>query len=357
VVSSAANSNVVPVVNAWVKYTNSIGGIGGHPVSLDVQNDPGNPGVALTAVKKLVSDGVSAIIETDVGGSDAAWTPYVEQMKIPVYTIAFPTQDMVENPYAFSTAPEPAVIGDMVAGATKRVNSTKIGILYCAESPTCATLPPLVEASAKSQGVQVVTTIKAASTLPSYTAQCLALQSAGVQVLYLEFGSAVDDQVLADCAQQGYNPHAIDLDESLGPSTPGKPGYNGAVGLLDDYPFFLDNTPASQTMHAQLDPTGIFKNPNASGEIVELWTLGLLITAGGEASGVAASQPITPAALLSGMYKLHQTTLGGMTPQLTFTQGKPQLTTEQCWYYVSITSGKLTAPWGTAPSCAPGAGS
>ena len=90
---ASATTGVQPSAQAWVDYENAHGGINGHPVQLDVQLEPSNPGVALADVQKLVSDGVIAIIDSD-GGDDASWTSYIVSKNIPVYATGFNSPGM-----------------------------------------------------------------------------------------------------------------------------------------------------------------------------------------------------------------------------------------------------------------------
>jgi len=56
--------------------------------------------------------------------------------------------------------------------------------------------------------------------------------------------------------------------------------------------------------------------------------------------------------LLNGLYALRGSTLGGITPPLTFHRGKP--TTIACWFYMSVKDHKFTMPYGQRPTCKSG---
>ena len=45
--------------------------------------EPNNPAVALVDVKKLVGDGIVALVEND--SNDAAWSTYIDSTGIPVF--------------------------------------------------------------------------------------------------------------------------------------------------------------------------------------------------------------------------------------------------------------------------------
>ena len=56
-----------------------------------------------------------------------------------------------------------------------------------------------------------------------------------------------------------------------------------------------------------------------------------------------------------GLYALKNDTLGGMSPPLNFKKGQPNPI--NCWYWMKVSHGKFTTPYGTSPTCkAPPAG-
>jgi hypothetical protein len=99
----------------------------------------------------------------------------------------------------------------------------------------------------------------------------------------------------------------------------------------------------------QYDPS-LLKLPEYGDLSTQQWTVGLLIGEAAKAGNVGSSSPMTGSALLDGIYTLHSTNLGGMTPTLTFTRG--QGTANKCWFWVAIQNGKWGLPYGTTPTCA-----
>jgi len=348
----SATTEVQPAIEAWLKYTNAHGGINGHPVQLDVQLEPGNPGVALTDVHKLVSDGVVAIIDGD-GDDDASWTTYIASQNIPVLASGFNSPAMTASSDNFSVSTSEFYFDYELVLAAKKINKTKMGFMYCAEQPVCAQEVAPLKTVAKSLGVQVVFDTSILASAPNYTAQCLAAKDAGVDALYIADAPAPVLAVAANCTQQGYTPQEISDDGAYSQSFARAPGFDGMIAAEDNIPFFVTSTPASATMHAafkQYAPS-ILTSPNYDEEPVIAWDSGLLIAAGAQAGDVGSTKPLSGTALIAGLYALHQTNLGGMTPTLTFVPNQPH--ESQCWFWVSITKNRFTTPYGLTPACAP----
>jgi len=347
----SAVTGVQPSAQAWANYMNANGGINGHPVQLDVQLEPSNPGVALTDVQKLVSDGVIAIIDND-GGDDASWTSYIESQNIPVYATGFNSPAMTISHNNFSPATSEFYFDFELVASAKKVGKTKMAFLYCAEQPVCAQEVAPLKQTAQAQGVQVVYTAAINASSPNYTAQCLAAKAAGADVMYIADAPAPVLAVAANCIQQGYNPIQISDDGAFSQSFAKAPGFEGMVATEDNIPFFVTSTPASKTMHDawnKYEPS-IESSPNLDEEAVLAWTSGMLIKEGAEAGGVGTTAPLGGPALIAGMYKLHTTNVDGMTPTLTFEPNQPH--ESQCWFWVRIQNGKFTTPYGLTPECA-----
>jgi branched-chain amino acid transport system substrate-binding protein len=349
---ASATTGVQPSAQAWADYENAHGGINGHPVQLDVQLEPSNPGVALADVQKLVSDGVIAIIDSD-GGDDASWTSYIVSKNIPVYATGFNSPAMTVSPDNFSPATSEFYFDFELVESALKLNEKKMGFMYCAEQPVCAQEVAPLKTTAKALGVDVVFTTSVLASAPNYTAQCLAAKQAGVNAMYLADAPAPVLAIAADCIQQGYTPAQISDDGAFSQSFAKAPGFDGMIATEDNIPFFVSSTPASATMHGawqQYEPQ-ILKSPNLDEEAVIAWSAGMLIAEGAQAGGVGAASPLSGSALTSGMYTLHQTNVGGLTPTLTFVRNQPH--ESQCWFWVRVQNGAFSTPYGLTPSCAP----
>jgi branched-chain amino acid transport system substrate-binding protein len=339
-------------VNAWLKYTNSHGGVNGHPLQLFTENEPGNPGVATNDVKTLVGDGIIALIDDD-GASDQAWASYIASQNIPVFAVPFTSPAITLGTFAFSTGVSENYLGDEIILASKKVNATKLALLYCAEVAVCAYEINVLKGAATSYGgVSLVYDAAILQTAPDYAAQCLTAKEKGADAMFIASAGDVSIRVAQSCAQQGYTPHQVSDEAAWGASWPGKPGIDGSVLTSDDWPIFDTSLPAEKTMHDALNASSpaILASPNLTVGTELIWTLGLLITEAADKGKVGTTNPMTPAALFDGVYADSGTTLGGLTPPLTFTKGQPN--EDKCWFWVGINGGKFGRPYGTAPTCA-----
>jgi branched-chain amino acid transport system substrate-binding protein len=203
---SGSTAEGEPVVQAWVDYTNAHGGINGHPVKVDIEDDANDPATALADVKQLVQqDHVLAVlnISDDLA---SVYQSVLQQAGVPMIGQSESLQ--------FGTAPDfystgttvIAAVYDEIAAA-RSAGVTKLANLYCAEIASCAEGVPLIQNFGKGLGVNLVYTSKISSTAPSYTAPCLAAQSAGANGLDVTAASTTVVSVAQSCYSQGVQRH------------------------------------------------------------------------------------------------------------------------------------------------------
>ena len=338
-------------LQAWVDWQNAHNGINGHPIHLITKLDPGNPGVALTQVQSLVGQHIVALIDSD-SEDDASWTSYISKQPVAVFPVGFNSLKMASSTDQFSTVVSQYYLFDEIMTAAQKAGGHKMAVLYCAENPACKqTVAPLT-AAGKQFGVPVVFNASVLTSSPNYTAQCLAAKSAGADVMFIADGTAPTLAVAASCAQQGYTPHQVSDEAAYSQQMAGKPGWDGFLGTQDNIPFFVTSTPGSKAMHdayAKYE-SSVPTNPQYGVAETLLWTTGLLIAAGAAEGGVGTTNPMTGSALKDGVYALHSTNLGGMTPTLTFVPGQPQ--ENHCWFWAGVQNSQWNLPFGLTTTCA-----
>jgi branched-chain amino acid transport system substrate-binding protein len=336
---------------AWVKWTNAHGGINGHPVQLVTGSEPGNPGVALSAAKKLASEGIVALAENDAD-DDAAWASYIQSTGIPVFNTTHGSLALAAIPNAFSPLTSLLYTPAEIAAAAKKAGASKLAVFYCAEFAACKQTTPAVKMAAQGAGVQVPFSTSVLSTAPNYTAQCLAAQGAGADGVYVAGLSETALRIAASCAQQGYKPHLVSAGGAFAQSFAGAPGTEGMIAAESAVPFFDTSNPVIQTMTAAFNQyvPGLVSSPTYNDAAVWQWITGMLIAAAAKAGDVGTAKPLSAAAMLAGVYALHSTNLDGMTPTLTFVKGQPHY--NKCWFYAAIQNGKFSMPYGLTPTCA-----
>jgi branched-chain amino acid transport system substrate-binding protein len=338
------------VLEAWEKTVNAKGGLQGHPINLIVKDDGYQPNVSLAQVKAMVTgDHIVALVDnSDV---DTSWYTYIEQSKIPV--IGGQTED---GPYENADFFDPgATFNDYSTGEaymTKLVHSKKTADLYCAEVALCSQTLDSLKSQISRFGSKMVYTSAIGFADPSYAAECIAAQQAGATSMTVGDATQIVNKVVQDCAKQGYKPIQLSADGTVGISWLSIPQFNGNIDAQPDIPFFVHNA-ATNPMYTALKKyyPAQLTNPNFGEIVVENWADAILLqTAIGEVK--LASTP-TAAEVTAGMYKLPAgTTLGGLTPPLHFTKGKP--TSNACFFYMGIKNGKFIVLKTTAqPTCTP----
>jgi branched-chain amino acid transport system substrate-binding protein len=334
---------------AYVDWTNAHGGIAGHKIKLFLADDSANPATSSADVHTFVTkDHVQAIVS--LAGSPSSWDKYVDGLHIPVVGADGSPLDFYSDPNFFFPGQTDDSLPAAVAIAAKKAGSKNFGVMYCAESPSCQELVAPLEAIGPKYGVKLAYNTQISFSAPSYAAECLAAQQAGVKALFIGDAVTVVESVAKDCAKQGYNPTIIASDGAVGVGFATTPGLsNNLLAFEPQIPFNVTNTPATKAMVSAFKKyqPSLMSSPNYNGEVDEAWVSGLLLAAAVE--GGNPGNTITSAEILKGLHSLHGETLGGMAPPLTFHAGKPNLV--DCWFWMTTSHGKFTEKYGLTPAC------
>jgi len=340
-----------PGYEAWQEYTNAHGGINGHKVNVIYMDDQQNSGTGLSDVETLINtDHVIALV--DVSNSDAAWATYAAQHNVPVVGGSTASELFVTSPDFFSPGETLSAYFTNFVDAAKKVGAKSISELYCAEAVTCQEAVQPLKTTAQKLNMPLVYITQISASQPNYTAQCLAAKQAGAQALIIADSVQVVQSVMANCVQQGYSPWEVSLDGAIAVSFTKAPGIeNKLIGAEPNIPFFVNSTPATQTMDAALKQyqPAVLKSPNYGEEVTQQWVSGMLFDAAAKAGKVGVNGAPTSAEVLTGLYALHADTLGGMAPPLTYKKGVPNPI--NCWYWIRTQNGKFTTPYGISPVC------
>jgi branched-chain amino acid transport system substrate-binding protein len=335
---------------AYVSWTNAHGGIDGHQIKLFLADDSANPATSSADVHAFVTqDHVQAIVS--LAGSPASWQKYVDGLHIPIVGADGSAEQFFTDPDFFFPGQTDDSLPAAVALAAKKVGSTNFGVMYCAESPSCQELVAPLEAIGPKYGVKLAYNTQISFSAPSYAAECLAAQQAGVKALFIGDAVTVVESVAKDCAAQGYHPTIIASDGAVGEAFATAPGLSSNLLAFEpQIPFNVTNTPATKVMISAFKKyqPKLMSDPNYNGEVDEAWVSGLML-----AAAVGAGHPgakVTSAEILKGLHSFKGETLGGMAPPLTFTAGKANTT--DCWFWMTTLNGKFTEKYGLKPSCA-----
>jgi branched-chain amino acid transport system substrate-binding protein len=107
--------SVLPSAKAAVAYLNSnLGGINGHPLSLEVCNADGTPETAVNCANKFVTDKVSFVLD-GFNTSDGATLPALDSAKIPtIGNIAFnTTSNLSKTSFYYGPASQAYALGPL----------------------------------------------------------------------------------------------------------------------------------------------------------------------------------------------------------------------------------------------------
>jgi branched-chain amino acid transport system substrate-binding protein len=324
-------------MDSWVRWTNSHGGINGHPVQVvTYADDKADPAVGLAAVKDMVENQhVIAIVGSNASSTQQTWAPYVLSKRIPVVGGSLVDSTWFTNAMFYPNGGSVVtnIWGQMKSAA--EAGNKKVAVILCTEIAACAQAQPLFTKNATDVGMQMVYNALASRTQASYTAECLAAKSAGAEAV-ANFTNAV---VMArDCARQNYNPFWVSADGGFGLSIiKQQPSLGKAVGSAEQWNC-LDSTLSLQTAqdyraalkqsHPEWAPGGKNYDLALSGSCTS-WAGGQEFAKAITNANVGAGATATSDDVIKGLSMFNKETLGGIVPPLTFSDGSkpnPQVT-------------------------------
>jgi branched-chain amino acid transport system substrate-binding protein len=244
--------------------------------------------------------------------------------------------------------PVGTTIGEALQGDYKTAhqrNLTKLGFLYCVESPSCNYMHEYtVNGGAARAGETLVYQSQVSITQPDYTAQCLGAQSAGAQVLFVAVDANSIMRLSASCSRQNYHPVYIATSVQTTRELEGNKDVEGFFAAAQDFPYMIGDTPATgqyQQAVQQYAPS-----LRLSGATGTAWASGQVLAK--VAAGIGA-QPSSQD-LLNGLWALHNETLDGLTPPLNYIKNQPSPPVS-CYFLIELKGGKWTAPSGDTYAC------
>lgn len=343
--STGDNPSMQDTASRWVSYTNSHGGINGHPVKVIVKDTKNNAAKALQDAKELVEqDKVIAV--GDDSYVNTAYAKYLDGKKIPVISMAsgFTSFTYVSDPNFFS--PTANLLVDLwgLAKSAALLGKHKFSYLYCAEIAACAQAVPIVKGFVESVGGKMAYAAGFSASAPNYTAQCVAAKQAGVDAL-LAGGSvaASNKRVYEDCSRQGYHPLAV-----LGVSSVTQDIFKDsqiplATSVIGVLPWFETSGATSKAFHSVMD--SYLKDASTKPFLAANHWAGLEMFK----AAVGDKAAPTTADVYAGLYAMKGETLGGFVPPFTITKGKPG--TAACLYAYKSDKGSLSTLNDGKPVC------
>ena len=333
---------------AWASWVNAHGGVLGHPIKVLVADDNNDGANDVSDAQNMVENehAIALVNAFPAGGDATSIAQYAQQKNIPVIGGAANVGPWFQSPVMFPTsAGNPGTGSYGFAKVMVSPGIHNVGAVYCVEAAGCHGAEQIWAGFARQLGLDVVYEGAVSLTQPDYTAQCLQAQSAGAQAMLVDVDANSTIRFVNSCAQQGYHPLIVAV-------APGavSPSLEGSLATTQGFPWMVTSgTPA-------LDEYGQaiarYDHNQTDGESGLGWDSGKLLQKALEISLSRSPIPST-AGLFAALWTLRNETLGGLTPPLSFYQGKPA-PEPRCSYEVKVSNGQYMAPYGgTATLCEP----
>ncbi|ONH31697.1 hypothetical protein BL253_08520 [Pseudofrankia asymbiotica] len=318
------------VAHAWQEYTNSHGGVLGHPVDIKVVDTKNTvPGATSVAKDFLKDDSVDAIFLTDLVAEGAMGDLFKDT---PVAVISGGgSSDLLWSklPGVFQDVSGSDYTIKAYADQAKADKGTKFGWAACAEVAVCQENGGKAMSYAQSIGMTPTGTQLVSASAPDYTAECLSFIGKGTDAIAFNIGFSVGTRFASDCLQQGYTGIFSVINSGFDQQAFGKVSGFRSTGGTNGFPWWADAAPVKTYRDAmkKYSPEGIV----TSGNSTAIWSSFELMK---KALENAKPAEINRATVLDAMYGVKDETLGGLLPEpVTFTKGQPSKPVGCSWLF------------------------
>jgi branched-chain amino acid transport system substrate-binding protein len=221
---------------------------------------------------------------------------------------------------------------ESVAKRLVPAGKTKLGVLTCAEAQVCKDADRVFAAHAKAFGFNQVYRAQFSITQPDFTAECLAMRNAGVEVAQITASPSIFRNIVSACARQSYRPTYGMMLSMVDAEQKDDANLAGAVASSVAFPYFQSGTPATDEFATAFRAYGGGVAPGLG--IAQGWTGAKLL----EKATARLPEPPTTTAILDGLWSIKNDDLGGLTGPLTFTadQSAPAVA---CWFDLEMKGG------------------
>ncbi|HXY91926.1 MAG TPA: ABC transporter substrate-binding protein [Acidimicrobiia bacterium] len=346
------STDLADTLQAWAKSVNAKGGVNGYKVVVKSEDDGTDPAKASEAMKKLLSEGVVAIVGENATATESVWAPLATAAGVPIIGGGAYSTNWTANPLYFPVTTT-AILDGLQAGVQNAADNgiKKIGATYDSAIPQAAAAAPLFENYAKKYGMTWTAGLGVDVTAADFTAQCVTLKQDGAQAIYIATGATELPRMARDCARQQYFPIYLSGDGGLAQDALIKnPNIKGQYAAIYSFPYLATNTPATKEFHAAMDKyapkvlTGNTRQP-----ATQIWTAAKAMEAA--ADKMTATNP-TPQDVVNALYQFKDETLGGLAPQpITFTAGSASNPHISCYFTMQTKNHKISSPSGMKPVC------
>ncbi|GAA0619506.1 hypothetical protein GCM10009547_22470 [Sporichthya brevicatena] len=338
----------------WAKQVNARGGLACHPVTLYTRDDGGDPSRAAAATKDLIGRGVVAFVGNLTALTQSGFLPEIKKNCIPAIGIDFGAEWATE-PCLF---PQGGGWRESIAGLVQQAadrGHRRIGLLYCVEINTCSSIGKDIGAAAKQAGIELVYSSSISLTQTDYTAQCQNAKNAKVEELVVAMEGSAMARLARSCVALNYKPLLVGAAWAVNPKQAEDPQIRelGLAAVNPNAPWFATDQPGLREYQAALKTYA--PQIVSSGMTLQMWSSGKILEAAVALLGPAAREkPLTADQILSGLGKIQNETLGGITAPLNYAQ-KGKSRSSGCVFVTLLGKQGWTAPNGSKPLCISGA--
>ncbi|HEY1652659.1 MAG TPA: ABC transporter substrate-binding protein [Acidimicrobiales bacterium] len=313
---------IVRGTQLWIKSANSRGGVNGHQVRLIVYDDGGDPvRHRANAQRAVEQDGAIAFIGNAESVTGRCCLDYLKSKGVPVVGTDTGEQWVYESPMYFPQGSHGDEMLRVQIGAVAKqaipAGKTKLAIITCVEVDICNGAQRVwAGPDASRLGFDKVYLARTSIAQPDFTAECLAANNAGAQVILVGMESASVRRVITACNRQGYHPMISGPGLAFKASMADDPAWNNMYSSWPMFPWWQTGTPATDDFQAAVKAFG--RGMELTTGVATGWVAGKLF----EKAAADLGKP-TSAALLEGLWKIKNDDLGGLTMPLTFVRNQP----------------------------------
>jgi branched-chain amino acid transport system substrate-binding protein len=351
--TTTGEASAPDVLEGWAKAINSSGGLGGHPIEIEVVDTKGDAPTATAAARRLAGDDAVVAMVLYDASTEGSVANTITKAGLPVIGgIGYaPTAwGKLPNWLPLSTT-FPAVI-DMGMVIGKELGAKKAVFPVCAENSSCGAAGPLAEKAAKALGMEYAGTLPTSVSAPNYTAQCLKIKSQDVDYVMLGLTTTASLRLVADCKTQGYTGTWGLFDGSVWPKVMKENDPGVPISLaLSAFPWFVDDAPVA-AYRDMMDESGVPESSWGSPQGTAAYATMQLFAKALKGAGALPDEP-TRADVIKAYGSIQDETLDGLLPQpITFTPDQPEPLVN-CFWLATYDGGEFSGAELAKPTCDP----
>jgi branched-chain amino acid transport system substrate-binding protein len=343
--------NFPKAVQLWATMINSHGGICGRQVQVLVGDDGGDPARYGSLVRDMVQNQhVVAFVGNGATLTYQGGLAYHNQSGVPVFGNDCGAPEYFTSPVIAPTCPlfKTAIVG-MVKNGVDLTHKTHFGYVYCREAQSCATGDQLLKNGAvKAGGAQLVYRKDISISQVDFTAECQNARAADADLFAVGADAATLSRVAQGCANQGWSPQYVAVALAFGADSISNPPLKNVIVTEQVFPFsggsggaIDEYNQVRQTYGPNITPSPALAYGWAGAKLFEL--------VANRAARAAGS--ISPQTLVTALHTVKNTTLGGLTVNLSFdAQGTHAA---NCFFVMQGdgTGRGFKLPFGSKPRC------